>query len=90
VDNPQYGYNKIPKVDIAIVDGVHRYECIEYAVNILKPDILIVDNWMQSFVFMCPSAEEILKPYKKEIFEQANHLDNDGINKWKTMIAYLK
>jgi predicted O-methyltransferase YrrM len=76
------------KPDIVIVDGVHRYECAEYAVKVLEPSILIIDNWQQDYVFMCPSAETLLKDIKKEIYPQLDHADHNG-NCWKTLIAYL-
>jgi hypothetical protein len=89
-------YCDIPEgvdADVIIVDDAYRYECIvkaiEYSKERFQGIILIVDNWMQSYVFMCPAAEELLKPYQSQIFEQEDHLDNDGINKWKTAIFYL-
>lgn len=83
-------FKPVEKIDIAIVDGIHRYECAEYAVKVLKPEILIIDNWQQAFIFMCPAAVDLLKDYRCEIFTQENHEDHDGVNKWKTGIWYLK
>lgn len=77
------------KYDVIIVDGIMRFECIEKAIQ-LKPKYLIVDNWQQSYVFMCPKAEELLKGYVQEIYEQADHTDNDGVNKWKTAIFHIQ
>jgi len=82
-------YTEVPegfKPDIVVVDGILRYECILKALTLPRPLTLIVDNWMQSYVFMCPAAEEALKGFKSLIFEQADHVDNDGVNKWKTAI----
>jgi len=76
--------------DVVIVDGIMRYECIEKALTIKRPLKLIVDNWQQAFVFMCPKAIELLKDFEQEICEQADHTDNDGINKWKTAIFHIK
>lgn len=76
--------------DIVIVDGVLRYECIQKALTLPRPITLIVDNFMQAFVFMCPSAVEILKPFKGELYEQTDHTNNDGVNKWKTGIWNIK
>ena len=81
-------FNKVEKVDIAIVDGVHRYECAEYAVNILKPKVLIIDNHQQDYVFMCPKLDDLLKGVKMERFVQANHIDHSG-NPWATAIFYF-
>lgn len=85
-------YVKVPMVhyDIVLVDGILRYECIEYALTLPRPTTLIVDNWQQSYVFMCPKAEELLKGFESRIFEQSDHTDNDGVNKWKTAIFYLR
>lgn len=76
--------------DIVVVDGILRYECIQKALSLKRPLTLIVDNWIQAFVFMCPAAEELLKDFERKIFEQSDHTDNDGINKWKTAIFYIK
>lgn len=77
------------KPDIFIVDDAYRYECIIKAIQ-QKPCTLIVDNYMQAFVFMSPPSEEALKPYDRLIFEQADHQDHDGVNKWKTAIFFIK
>lgn len=74
--------------NICIVDGVHRYECAEYAVNVLKPEILIIDNHQQDYVFMCPKLDELLKGVKMERFIQPDHKDHSG-NPWATAIFYL-
>lgn len=77
------------KPDVFIVDDAYRYECILKAIE-MKPCTLIVDNFMQAFVFMCPAAVEALKPYKYETYECAAHTDHDGVNKWKTLIGEIK
>jgi len=89
-------YTEIPsdkKFDIIINDDAYRYEVCVVAEKYFKENgggILITDNWQQSYVFMCPAAEELLKLYEAHIHEQADHLDNDGINKWKTAIHFIK
>jgi hypothetical protein len=74
--------------DIIINDDAYRTECCQMAVDYFNKKegggILICDNWIQSYVWMSPKAEEIMMPYKAHIFEQSNHTNNDGINKWKT------
>jgi len=76
------------KVDIAIVDGVHRYECAEYAVKVLKPEILIIDNHQQDFVFICPALDFLLDGVKMERFIQPDHTDHEG-RPWATAIFFL-
>jgi hypothetical protein len=89
-------YTEIPndiKFDIIINDDAYRYEVCVMAEKYFKAKgggILITDNWQQSYVFMCPSAAELLEPYEAHIHEQADHLDNDGVNKWKTSIHFIK
>jgi hypothetical protein len=79
---------KDKKFNIAIVDGVHRFECAEYAVKVLKPEILIIDNHQQDYVFMCPSLDVLLEGVKMERFIQPDHTDHSG-NPWATAIFYL-
>ncbi len=81
-------FNPVPHPNICIVDGIHRYECAEYAVKVLKPEILIIDNHQQDYVFMCPALDELLKGVKMERFIQPNHTDHSG-NPWATAIFYL-
>jgi hypothetical protein len=86
-------YTAIPnEPDVIINDDAYRFEvivaAIAYAKKANKPITLIVDNWQQDYVFMCPSAEVLLKDYKQEIYPQADHTDHEG-NCWKTAIFYL-
>lgn len=84
-------YCDIPiNVDVVIVDDAYRYECIVKAFSLPRPLTLIVDNFMQAFVFMCPAAVELLKDFDGTLYEQENHEDHDGINKWKTGIWNIK
>lgn len=78
--------------DIIINDGILRTEVCEYAIKHFSTHkgILIADNWIQSFVWMSPLAEEIMKPFRYEVYEQSDHTDNDGVNKWKTAIFYFE
>ena len=78
--------------DIIINDDAYRTEICQLAVDYFKGKggIFICDNWIQSFVWMSPKAEEIMKPYEANVFEQKNHTNNDGINKWKSAWWYLK
>lgn len=84
-------YCEIPialRPDVIIVDDAYRYECI---INALKyrPCTLIVDNWMQDYVFICPSAELALESFEGKIYPQLNHTNHEG-NCWKTAIWELK
>jgi hypothetical protein len=74
--------------DIVIVDGILRYECLEYALTLPRPLTLIADNWDQDFVWISPAAIELMKPYDIHVFEQSDHTDNEG-KKWKTVFWEL-
>ncbi len=74
--------------NICVVDGVHRYECAEYAVKVLKPEILIIDNHQQDFVFICPKLDELLVGVRMERFVQPDHTNHEG-RPWATAIFYL-
>lgn len=76
------------KVNIAIVDGIHRYECSEYAVKVIKPEILIIDNHQQDYVFICPKLDELLEGVRMERFIQPDHENHEG-RPWATAIFYL-
>jgi predicted O-methyltransferase YrrM len=75
--------------DIICVDGILRNNCLELAISLGGPIIVIADNWQQSYVWMSQDAADMMAPYTQEVFEQEDHTDNDGINKWKTAIFYI-
>ena len=75
--------------DVVIVDGILRYECLEYALTLPRPLLLIADNWQQDYVWISPKAEELMKPYPITVCVQENHTNNEG-NKWKTVFWELK
>lgn len=82
-------YCDIPvSVDVVINDDAYRYEVIEKALTLPRPLILIIDNYMQDYVFYCPKGEALLKDFKQQIFPQLDHTDHSG-NCWKTAIFYL-
>lgn len=87
-DSIFFNTDHYPQVNIAIVDGIHRYECAEYAVKVLKPEILIIDNHQQDYVFMCPKLDELLEGVRMERFIQPDHTNHEG-NPWATAIFYL-
>lgn len=90
-------YLEIPtwfEPDIIINDDAYRTECCQMAVDYFKTKgkegILISDNWFQSYVWMSPKAGEIMLPYESLIFVQHDHTNNDGENKWKTAVHFIK
>jgi hypothetical protein len=89
-------YLSIPedkKFDIIINDDAYRTECCQVAVDYFKANgggVLISDNWCQAFVWISPKAEEIMAEFDSLIFEQEDHQDHDGVNKWKTAIHFIK
>lgn len=83
----------IDGIDIIINDDAYRYEVCVKAVDYFKKKgggILISDNWIQSYIWISPKSEEVMQPFEAHIHEQSDHLDNDGINKWKTAIHFIK
>lgn len=81
-------YTAIPEgfsPDIVVVDGILRYECILKALTLPRPLTLIIDNWQQDYVFMCPSAEVALAGFSRKLFIQPDHTEHEG-NPWCTAI----
>lgn len=76
---------KFPLFDVVIVDGAWRKECIEHAIERLKPGgIIIADNWNQpSSEVDWGNTEERMSIYPSQIFHEENHPD------WKTIIWQL-
>jgi hypothetical protein len=89
-------YCEIPshtKYDVIINDDAYRTELCQVGVDYFKQNgggILICENWIQSYVWISPKAEEIMQPYESVIFEQPGHTENDGVNKWKTAAFFVK
>jgi hypothetical protein len=73
------------KYDIVSVDGIWRYECLQWALDHFKGrgGIIIADNWQQDYVWISPVAEELMKPYKIHRHEQPDHTNHEG-KKWNT------
>jgi hypothetical protein len=85
-------YTSIPEdfiPDIVVVDGILRYECIQKALTLPRPLTLIVDNWQQDQVFICPAAEDLMKDYEGQFYVQTDHRDHNG-RPWQTGIWNLK
>lgn len=89
-------YLEIPNginFDVIINDDAYRTELCEVAIDYFKTNgggIFICDNYYQSFVWISDKAKELLQPFESKIFEQVDHTDNDGINKWKTAVFFIK
>lgn len=82
--------DKYGPYDIVVVDGILRNNCLQKALLMPKPLILIADNYNQSFVWVSPAALELMAPYKINAYIQENHTNNDGILKWQTVYWELK
>lgn len=81
-------YTDIPahyQPDIVVVDGILRYECILKALSLPRPLTLIVDNWQQDYVFICPAAEKALEGFTGNLYIQPDHKDHEG-RPWQTGI----
>lgn len=74
--------------DVIIVDDAYRYECIVKALSMPRPLTLIVDNFNQDFVFICPAAVELMKEFKGDFYIQADHTNHEG-RPWQTAIWHL-
>jgi len=78
-------YTEIPEgyvPDIVCIDGVLRHECLLKALTLPRPITIIHDNYQQDG-FVCPSSEEVMKPYQIHNFIEEAHTDNHG-RKWAT------
>lgn len=88
-------YCELPEgIDVIINDDAYRYEVCVVAEEYFKKrngGILITDNWLQDYVFVCPKADELLNRYEHKIFSQPDHTDfeNEG-GEWKTAIHFIK
>lgn len=79
------GFNR---PDILVVDDIFRFECIEKALTLPRPMILIVDNWDQDYVFKCPAAVKLMEQYEGKFFVQPDHTNHEG-SPWTTAIWEL-
>jgi len=82
-------YDPLIRYDIVVVDGILRYECIMEALKMERPVTLIVDNWQQDYVFICPAAEVALEGFEHTLYVQAEHTNHEG-RPWTTAIFFLK
>lgn len=85
-------YTDVPewyKPDIIVVDGILRYECVLKALTFDRPLTLIVDNWQQDYVFICPAAEEALKGFTGNAYIQPDHTNHEG-RPWATAIFQIE
>lgn len=85
-------YTEVPawfKPNVVVVDGVLRYECILKALTFDRPLTLIIDNWQQDYVFICPAAEEALKGFTGNVYVQPDHTNHEG-RPWATAIFNIE
>jgi hypothetical protein len=75
--------------DVVINDDAYRFEVIEKSLTLKRPLVLITDNWMQDYVFLCPKGDGLLKNFEQKIFPQLDHTNHEG-NCWKTAIHFIK
>lgn len=81
-------YARIPegcRPDIVCVDDQYRLECIRAALALPRPVTLIVDNWQQDHVFICPTAAALMASYPGRLHVQHDHRDHEG-RPWQTAI----
>ena len=81
------------KYDIISVDGIWRYEMLQWALDHFKGrgGLLIADNFDQDYVWISPLANELMMPYKdvEQIFYQPNHTNHEG-KQWNTRIWHIQ
>lgn len=77
---------KETKYDIILIDGIYRYECLEWALSHFKGrgGILIFDNWDQDFVFISERAEKLMTAFTINKFLQPGHIVHEG-KPWQTV-----
>lgn len=74
-------YTEVPAwytPDIVVVDGILRYECILKALTLPRPLTLIIDNWQQDYIFICPAAEKALEGFTGNVYVQPDHTHHEG------------
>ncbi len=77
--------------DVVVVDGepTHlRTKCIESALTLPRPLILICDNWQQDYVYVDEESDAMMRPYAGEFYVQQDHIDHAG-RPWQTAIWRL-
>lgn len=72
--------------DIISVDGIWRYECLQWAIDHFKgrAGIIIADNWQQDFVWISEAAEALMAPYPIHRYFQPGHVNHAG-KPWNTV-----
>lgn len=88
-DRKQEFFDLIPndkQYDIISVDGIWRYECLQWALDHFKGrgGIIIADNWQQDYVWISPVAEELMRPYEIHRYFQPDHTNHEG-RQWNTV-----
>lgn len=81
--------------DVISVDGIFRYEALEWAINHFKKNgkvgVLVADNFNQDFVWISPASEKLMEPYKntEQIYFQPDHTNHEG-RPWNTRYWIIK
>lgn len=72
-------------IDIVVVDGDYRDECVRHAVQTLKKGSkVIIDNWIQPSVWVATEeTQSIISKLDHTIYKQPGHPD------WQTLIATI-
>lgn len=89
-DRKQEYFDLLPndkQYDIISVDGIWRYEMLQWALNHFKGrgGLLIADNFDQDYVWISPPSDALMEPYKKHEhkFIQPTHINHEG-KPWNT------
>lgn len=87
-DRKQEYFDLIPKntqYDIISVDGIWRFEMLQWALNHFKGrgGLLIADNFDQDFVWISPAANELMSQFEEHKFIQPTHINHEG-KPWNT------
>lgn len=87
-ERKQEYFNLIPdnqKYDIISVDGIWRYECLQWAIDHFKGrgGVLIADNFDQDYVWISPVANELMSRFEGNVFYQPGHTNHEG-KPWNT------
>lgn len=87
-ERKQEYFDLIPKdkvYDIITVDGIWRYEMLQWALDHFKGrgGLLIADNFNQDYVWISPPSIKLMEPYESHVFIQKEHSNHEGLP-WNT------
>lgn len=78
INSPGHIDAALRKYDLIIIDGIHRDECTEYALQWLKPGAyLICDNFEQASADLAhwPKTRELTKNMPFTLYKEPSHYD---------------